>query len=313
MGAIGDIFSRAFGSRVASERAGAIAQETMQPSDRQWLMDTFRRGYASDLTAPVQERALSQAFDGIDAKGLSALRQTVASLRSDAKGALVLKSVAAGEPMDQVTHYADAIRPVRESTAIAGSTVRGQQDLMQQFGNSCAPATVETAIGEADPVYAWKLKQLGEVAKADPAKNPVLAAEQQQWVSEEGATAVPRGATGGKSIPILYMLNRYLSPVTHASYQEIEDGSVSAAIDRMAPLLRDGYDVPVRVQFGNGTGHFMLAMAQRGDAGARDVLFHDPLTGKTEWIAERDLVKNRFPAIFGHTPTTLTHHYEAQP
>jgi hypothetical protein len=192
--------------------------------------------------------------------------------------------------------------------------MRDTADVIQQWQDGCGPTVMQTAAGEADPRYAWELNKGGDITQIAPfGENAALAAQQKQWLEQYGGVAVERGAAGGQGIALNQMLNDLLAPITHATYNTVESPSGAQGVESVAASLQGGLDVPIRISWGEaGTpgdvGHFVLAMASRGNAGARELQIHDPWTGKTAWVAEANIAANNFSPIFDNY-ARLSHFY----
>ena len=93
-------------------------------------------------------------------------------------------------------------------------------------------------------------------------------------------------------------LNTISAPGTHLDYQNNWVGNAGVTNSEMGnvdKLLKDGQDVPIRVGWNNGGGHFMMVSDVRGEPGKdRKYLVSDPWSGATRWVPEADLQSGNF-------------------
>jgi len=274
-------------------------------------------GKRRDLIAEPQIVLLRRYLPSLPAARKAALDALVIGARSDAERVFILKAVSAGEPDELVAAYAAELKMVPdEATVVLGSTMRDDLDLMQQWADSCGPSLLSCAAGEVDPRYAWELNKAFELTRVDPyGVNKGLADQQKAWLEEYGGVAVPRDASGGKGIGILYLLNDKLAPITKATYSVVPVDNARTAVAAIAESLRAGYDVPLRIGWDtaqDGAAHFMLAINVSGSAGSYQLQIHDSYTGKTAWVSEADIAADRFSPIFARF-SRLTHYYQPTP
>lgn len=274
----------------------------------------FQEGVSRDLAGANQARELGNSLSRLNGGQLATIANLLNNATTKAEQVFLLKAYVAGEPWANLVQYADEMRGLPESEIIRRSTMRDDADVIQQWQDGCGPTVLQTAAGEADPRYAWELNKGGDIAKLAPfGENQALAAQQKQWLEQYGGVAVERGAAGGQGVALSQMLNDLLSPITHATYQTVESFSAGQSVGAIADKLQEGTDVPVRVSWGTpgaqDVGHFVLAMAVRGAAGARELQIHDPWTGKTAWVHEANIAADNFSPIF-NSYARLSHYYE---
>lgn len=284
---------------------------------RQAIGGVFAQGVARDWAGANQQRALDRLTASLSEGQLVSLRDLLDQAGGLAEQVFILKAVVVGEPWQNVVAYAGEMRGMPEAEVVRRSTMRDDADVIQQWQDACGPATIQAIAGEADPRFAWELNKAGDLARIDPAGAAKLVADQQkEWLERYGGMAVERGRSGGDGMALGQILNDRISALTGATYQTVEATDLTQALDRTEALLKDGYDVPLRIEWsppgaGPGYGHFILAMNVRGARGARELQIHDPWTGKTDWIREGDMARNSFAPIFSDY-ARLTHTYEAQ-
>lgn len=236
-----------------------------------------------------------------------ALTQGVQAQGTDLARIMLVKAALVGEQGPAIQGLSAALQGRSEGEVAALCLMRGAQDLIQQWADSCGPAIVQTMQGEANPVRALALHQEPSHTVAPFGACAQLAAEQKRWLEAHGGVAVPRGQAGGVGIGITALLNTEAQPFTEARYA-FEGSEDQGAFDRLAGHLDRGVDVPIRIAFGSGAGHFMVALNQRGQAPSREALIHDPYTGSTAWVAESAMRQANFRPFFTET-ARWTHLY----
>lgn len=260
----------------------------------------FERGIARDLASLAQLLRLQGLLGTLTPGQRQRLRALLDATTCEAAGVFILKAYAAGEPWDLLVQYAAEMQGMPEEEIIRRSTMRDDPDLTQQWQDACAPATVQTAAGEADPRFAWELSKLADVASIGI--ESALAQQQKEWLEAYGGRAVPRGETGGIGIQLQGMLNDLLPPVTGARYRATQRTNLSHALDLIAARLQAGYDVPLCFQWSytgpaDAVYHFSLALAVRGTPGDRWFLIHEVWSGRTAWVHERAIAADRLDPI----------------
>lgn len=294
---------------------------TPQPSAAPASVDVeavLAAGVRRDLIPPNQAGLLRQYLPMLPAARRTALGELLAAARSETERIVILKAVSAGEPDEAVAGFAAEIRGLAEAALVSGTTMRDDMDLIQQWADSCGPSLLMAAAGEVDPRYTWEINKAFAVSEIDPyGRNAALAEQQKAYLEEYGGVAVERGASGGKGIGILYLLNDKLSPITKATYSVVPVEDKPTAVAAIAASLAEGYDVPLRLAWDpppteDGPAHFVLAIAASGAPGAYRIQIHDSYTGKTAWVNEADLVNDRFSPIFWNYGR-LTHYYAPTP
>jgi len=111
-------------------------------------------------------------------------------------------------------------------------------------------------------------------------------------------------------------LERITTPGTGLDYNTVGTPNVANNLDDMESRLRDGEDVPFRIGYTNGGGHFMsVTDVRRDDAGNRSFLVSDPWSGATRWVSEADFSSGNFTTggpdngRFNLGQATVTHIY----
>jgi hypothetical protein len=232
----------------------------------------------------------------------------------ETESALILKATAArrdafADPKsgarDEVLQFADAIRGQPRNVNVTKTNLMGLDDpnrtLQQHWANSCGPTTGEMLKGDADPVYALQMNTLDTPHST---RAGLFTVEQGIELMKNGRT--PGVAAGISESPVLNSMDE---PVTHQTYKTVSTGDTpegrAGDINRMASMLNQGIDVPIRIEWNDGGGHFQLLSDVKGAAPNRQFLLNDPAAGVSAWVGEDDLATSPNGVVKGK----LTHYY----
>lgn len=283
-------------------------------SSRQALLALFRRGVDEDLASEYQWQKLQTYLGRYNDNQIANLTGLLNQSALAVEQVMILKSLIAGEPWENLVAYAGEMRGLTADVIIRRSTMSDDMDLIQQWQDACGPSMLQTVAGEADPRYAWELNKLGDISVVDPlGANRVLAQQQKEWLEKHGGQAVLRGQTG-RGIPMTEFLNEALGPVVGATFICQTSNSLDFTLNRAAEILRSGYDLPLCIGWDEtGTNnHFVVMLAVRGSVGTRAFQIHDTWSGKTAWVSESSIRQDRMSPIFDSF-AKLTHYYEPFP
>lgn len=105
-------------------------------------------------------------------------------------------------------------------------------------------------------------------------------------------------------------LNEATTPETGIEYTYHDFDA--AELDEIEERLVEGEDVPFRIGYTLGGGHFMTMVdVRRNDDGSRRFLITDPWSGATRWVQEPSLISGDFTTtIFDLGEATVSHHYD---
>lgn len=281
------------------------------------LSSAMQVGLSVDWVAAPHVRALERRLATASADELNQLVQLVNAGATHAERVFILKAYAAKESIPAVAQYATEMRGMAEAEIVRRSTMRDSRELVQQWQDACGPAMLQAMAGEADPRYAWELNKSQDLGAVDTNMNASIAQQQAAWLQQYGGVAVPRGASGGQGIAITDLLNTVMSGLSGATYAPVDvKANPQGGIEQMVHSLNAGYDVPIRVSWdlgpGDGSGHFMVALAVQGLPGARQLQIHDPWTGRTAWVAEAAILGSNF-APLANGFARFTHLYQPTP
>jgi hypothetical protein len=249
----------------------------------------------------------------------------------DTERALILKGVAArstrfpqptfqnlatrSSAANEITDFAAKIRGNHRAFLVGNTEVLGltnpTQALEQRWNDSCGPTAVEMTEADNDPVYSYNLNSAELAHSTKPGR---VSLDQAVTLILNSGIPQPRG-TAGKGMTLDGALNVLASPITNRTYTSQGVGNTPAArtatMNQMEKLLDQGIDVPIRVGWPGGGGHFQLCSDVQGTAPARQFLISDPWTGQSGWIGEA-AIANGNTNFFAGTGT-LSHIYPSAP
>jgi hypothetical protein len=253
----------------------------------------------------------------------------------DAERALILKGVAARKtqfppttpsnlvkygvhpsfPAKAVTDFAGKIHDQHRAFMVSNTEVLGlnnpNQALEQRWNDSCGPTTIEMTQADNDSVYSYNVNS---TELAHDTKSGLLSTDQALTLMFNSGIPRPRG-TPGQGMTLEHALNVAASPVTDRTYstQAVPNTPAgrTAALNQMEKLLDQGVDVPIRVQWPNGGGHFQLCSDVQGTAPNRQFMISDPWTGHSEWLNESSIANGNTDFLAGKG--NLAHIYPSTP
>lgn len=232
---------------------------------------------------------------------------------------LILKALAAGRSVADISAFADSMRGTERSELVRRSTPLDinwdprADALQQRWTTSCGPTVIQMAHAEADPIYAWQLHQ-ADIHDLQHPEDPI-GQEQRGILHAHGGSAVSRvpGSTGhGAGMSLGGVLDSEVGATCHRHYDSHVIPNTEADRRRelrdVEGLLRQGVDVPMRVEWDSDHGgHFMLMTDVRGRGDDARFLVTDPWTGRTGWISAQDIARGHTDFMAGHGRLTTTY------
>jgi hypothetical protein len=250
----------------------------------------------------------------------------------DTERALILKGVAAratrfpqptvynlaqgpSAAANEITDFAAKIRGDHRALLVGNTEVLGlnnpTQALEQRWNDSCGPTTVEMTEGDNDPVYSYNLNS-AELAHST--NSGQVSFDQALTLIFNSGVPKPRG-TAGKGMALDRALNALAGPITNRTYTTQAAGNTPAArtatMNQMEKLLDQGIDVPIRVGWLGGGGHFQLCSDVQGTSPNRQFLISDPWNGQSGWIGEGAIANGNTNFFAGNG--NLSHIYPSTP
>jgi hypothetical protein len=322
-----------FGDQAAGLRARRLQGSPMSALDDVVLAEAGNNWFSDDtsILTPAQDQRAAAALSGLSDADRRAMMRMLATAASPEQRAYLLKMLAAGYPVGDVSKFdaliaahgddpqwlAARLNPLsldRGNTTgeVDGEQVNafdGQVWTQGQYPTCVASSTV-AARAAVDPLYALQLTTGGH--PGDPAyDNPDafaqrLRAEQSQ-VYDDGRNWVQKlfGTDGMTDAESTTIANQQIATHTGATYQNVEMPDPDARSDALPQVERavdDGYPVPITTR-GGDEGHQMMIIGHQGD----QLEIYNPW-GYSYWVSESAFtdgqINNVDPAIPG-TPVSV--------
>lgn len=174
-----------------------------------------------------------------------------------------------------------------------GTQARGQVNTMMDTARTSNAITQDQR--DALTRYMDGSSSLGDVAVASVTL-ATLRAQNGGHPTEEEISAIRNNAgKRGNGMTLTPALERITTPGTGLDYDTVGTANVANNLDDMEARLADGEDVPFRIGYTGGGGHFMTVTdVRRDDAGNRSFLVSDPWSGGTRWVSEADFSSGNF-------------------
>jgi hypothetical protein len=165
------------------------------------------------------------------------------------------------------------------------------------------------AYTDGKPVAKGKEGDLNKALEKMRAANDGRPTEEEMQAMRDNATHKE-----GNGMYLTDALNDHAKGATHVNYsphdaQDAKGKIDGGAMDNWAEKLADGQDVPLRVGWKDGGGHFMACTDVRGKGDDRKFLISDPWTGKTSWVPEKSIKDGSWTKTFEAGPGSLTDLY----
>ena len=273
------------------------------------------------LTA-YQASRIEPAVMALSDAEYASFRALLQNAGSAMERAFLCKALAAGRSLSDIAAFADTIRGMSDNWLLRNLNVVDlneadgvERGIIQQYGNSCGPTSVQVIRASADPIYALALRSAGPIEQAsehavsapDTIPNQMLAGEQRAILDTHAAAGTGNPATdrtqptGGAWVE--GEMNA-LASATGVTYQTRIVGTqitLDAALDVLQTNLTAGIFVPIVVGGSVGdTAHYVMAMAISGNR----IQIHDVATGDTIWRTVQEFKDSTLNLPSGHTMLT---------
>jgi hypothetical protein len=250
----------------------------------------------------------------------TALRTLLSNAGSDTERAFILKALASGHSLAEVTTFAGTIHGMTDAWLIQNLNVlqiTSKTDtgagtgIIQQFGNSCGPTSVQVLRAEADPIYALSLNSAGPIGQASQTAvtnptsipNTVTAGEQSTILTTHaaagtGGAPVNRANPGGGAWVESDMNARKQATGVEYKRRDIgSDVSIDQALAILTVNLGMGIDVPIIVGSREGDfAHYVVVVRKDG----KRYQIHDVWKGQTVWRTATDFRDGKLNLPSGH-------------
>jgi hypothetical protein len=286
--------------------------------DRTMIAAHIQPGVLTAYQASRIEPAVMALADG----EYTSFRALLQNAGSAMERAFLCKALAAGRSLSDMTDFAATIHGMSDNWLLRNLNVVDlneadgvERGIIQQYGNSCGPTSVQVIRASADPIYALALRSAGPIEQAsehavsapDTIPNQMLAGEQKAILDKHAAAGTGNPATdrtqptGGAWVE--GEMNA-LASATGVTYQTRIVGTqitLDAALDVLRTNLTAGIFVPIVVGGSVGdTAHYVMAMAISGNR----IQIHDVATGDTVWRTEQEFKDSALNLPSGHRMLT---------
>jgi hypothetical protein len=300
------------GDQAAGLRARRLRGSPMSALDDVVLAEAGNSFAAADngILTPAEEDRVAAALSGLDDADRQAMMNLLGSSASPEQRAYLLKALAAGYSVDDVTKFNSMIAAHGNDPAwlaqhlnplamdATGKNVWGNQqpnnfdgkDWTQGQHPTCVASSTVAARAAVDPLYALELTTGGH--PGDPAFDngdafaQRLLAEQtsvydngRDWLDKLPLVGTD-GMSDGQSTTIA---NQQIAAHTGASYSNVDMNDADArynTVPRIEKAVDNGYPVPISTR-GGGEGHQMMIIGHTGN----QFEIYNPW-GYTYWVSE---------------------------
>jgi len=311
-----DTLRRGMRDITGKARAGVVASPHISPFDTVLLAAAGITGPADEdngILSTAQLRRAGDLMDALSPQDRQALQAVLDRAGSEAERAYLLKALAAGHSVAEISAFADQIRGqpeawLREHLSLVDPGARGEVRfggrLVEQFdGTTCGSTSILIARAMNDPLYAMTLTTdgNGNGLSGDEFYERLKAEEQRihdstntLWPPALGTT--PWGLSGE--------LNEYEDSFG-ATYDwrivdDTDGGSVNPALDDAVGAVDAGYTVPVLIG-DSYPAHYVLLVGHEGS----NLIFYNPW-GEMTVVSEDDFRNGKMNAMgFDHVQAVV--------
>ena len=250
-------------------------------------------GYDDGILTDAQLLDAGRRLDALSAQDRKAFADLLARAGSDTERAWLLKGLAAGHGVSDVTAFAAAIRG-KDATWLdehlslidrggPGSQYRLGGDVRQFEETTCGTTVLIVARAEADPLYALSMTGGDDFAAR-------FAAERDQV--HDDTNAIWPKALGTTPMGMVDYLNDHADATgAHYDWHVVDDTDqrgISATMRDVVGAVDGGHPVPLVV--GDGIPrHYVLVVGHSGD----DMLVYEPGGGATVRVPEADFMNGK--------------------
>ena len=285
--------------------------------DASWL--TAQTAKVGVIGARMASR-VPGAITALSDADYTAFRGLLTNASADIERAFIAKALASDHTVAEVTTFATTIKGMSEAWLIQNLNVfqvtsaadtGGGTGIIQQFGNSCGPTSVQVLRAEADPIYALALNSGGNVGTAsqtavtNPASitNATVATEQSSILAAHAAAKTGNAPTdraspgGGAWVESDMNARKRATGVEYKRKDIGDDISVDQALAIMTVNVGMGIDVPIVVGSKAGDyAHYVVVVRKQGNR----FQIHDVWAGQTVWRTATDFRENRLNLPSNH-------------
>ncbi len=308
----------------ALESARQIAPTGTTPVGPRWKADdalTLSRQAArvGVISARMAAR-VPGAVTSLSEPDYTTFRGLLTNAASDTERAFIAKALASGHTVAEVSAFATTIKTMTDAWLIQNLNVLqvtsaadtgGGTGIIQQFGNSCGPTSVQVLRAEADPIYALSLNSAGPIGTAsqtavtNPATipNATVAAEQGGILTAHATAGTGHGPSdratpgGGAWVEADMNARKQATGVEYTRKFIGDDISVDEALAIITINVGMGVDVPIVVGSKKGDyAHYVVVTRKDGPR----FQIHDVWAGQTVWRTATDFRRSQLNLPSNH-------------
>jgi hypothetical protein len=254
--------------------------------------------YDDGILSPAQLERAGTELAGLSPEDRRRFDDLLARAGSDTERAWLLKGLAAGHGMPELTRFADTIRGRDEAWLNShlslidrggvSDQIRSGTDVRQYEDTTCGTTSLIVARAEADPLYALSLTEGNFEENFERERDRVHDETNVIWPEALGTS--PEGMADS--------MNRQ-SGATGTTYDwhlvdDTNHREISATMREVVTAADRGHPVPMLVG-GAVPRHYVLVVGHSGG----DVLVYEPTSGETVRVPERDFMSGNLSGSAG--------------
>jgi hypothetical protein len=254
--------------------------------------------YDDGILTPAQLEAAGQKLGSLSPEDRAKVNELLGKAGSDTERAWLLKGLAAGHSVEELTGFADKIRGkdaawLNSHLSLIDRGGTGDQDRLgidvrQYEDTTCGTTSLIVARAEADPLYALSLTEGDFQANFKAERDRVHDETNVIWPEALGTS--PEGMAD-------YMNKHSAATGTQYDWHLVDDTNsreISSTMREVVTSADQGHPVPVLVG-GAIPQHYVLVVGHSGG----DVLIYEPTSGETVRVAERDFLNGHLAGTAG--------------
>ncbi|MEO3890421.1 hypothetical protein [Nonomuraea sp. B5E05] len=298
-------------------RAGAVRSPHIDAFDAVLLAAAGIDGTAQEENGILSTAQLARAAEKMEALSdddRARMQRLLDDAGSEAERAYLMKALAAGHSVDDISTFASAIRGKSESwlrehlslvdPASSGTVLVNGVELEQQNQATCGSTSIMVARAMNDPLYALSLT-------TDDKGNPLSAAElrerftdEQNRIHDSTNTVWPQGL-GTSPWGLSDEMNEHADSFgTRYDWRIVDDtdaGSVNPALNDAVGAVDAGHTVPVLIG-DSYPAHYVLLVGHEGG----NLVFYNP-SGEMTRVSEDDFRNGNVSALgYDHVQGVVT-------
>jgi hypothetical protein len=302
-----DTLRRGMRDIIGKARAGAVDSPHLSPFDTVLLAVAGISGTADEdngILTTAQLRRAGDLMDALSPQEREELQALLQGAGSDSEPAYILKALAAGHSIAEITAFAGQIRGksdawLREHLSLVDPGGRGEVRFggysVEQFNSTtCGSTSILVARAMNDPLYAMTLTTDGNGNGLSGAEFYDRLAAEEQRIHDSTNTLWPQ-SLGTSPWGLSGELNEHADSFgAQYDWRLVDDtdrGSVNPALDDAVGAVDAGYTVPVLIG-DSYPAHYVLLVGHEGS----NLVFYDP-AGRLVVVSEDDFRNGNLGAL----------------